>query len=436
MLITISIAQEFSKKPLITLPGINSNFDYHDGYICFQNKSDSIYTIYIRQLSPFSNGYIEIISDSTPQINPTISINQNTIYVAWQSWENDHWEIRLQSVSNDTLISASKIKYSDFKDNINPSLSRSTLAWICDEKLLLMFLSDTLFSIEVFDSVGCQNPDNWKNTINVHSIMYEKMMADESKILNLQKLGFNSDWVIDTLVNNGINLNPRNIGFMLSYETFLDGVWKSIVHNTWISANTSFNIKRPSYISFECVTCDIPPQNVLHTFVTYESDSIINNKEVWLEFLPSPLNTKINLSAMEGDDMNPLCVALNDTAVVFWEHETITGSEIWWSKSHIDISTTLNPIKQRFPKDHRLNQNYPNPFNPITRIEFELSKNEKVELSVFDIHGKLISKLLNEQKSSGKHSVVFDAANLAAGLYFYQLKTVTFIKNKKMLLIK
>jgi type IX secretion system substrate protein len=83
-----------------------------------------------------------------------------------------------------------------------------------------------------------------------------------------------------------------------------------------------------------------------------------------------------------------------------------------------------------------LSQNYPNPFNPATKIEFELDRSEKVKLSIFDIQGKLLYNLLDEQKTVGKHSIIFDATRLSAGVYFYQLKTATSFENKKMLLIK
>ncbi len=83
-----------------------------------------------------------------------------------------------------------------------------------------------------------------------------------------------------------------------------------------------------------------------------------------------------------------------------------------------------------------LYQNYPNPFNPTTNIEFELRKNTKVELAIFDVQGKLVSRLLNEKKTAGKHSINFDAGNFATGIYIYNLKKDNFSTSKKMLLFK
>ncbi len=89
-----------------------------------------------------------------------------------------------------------------------------------------------------------------------------------------------------------------------------------------------------------------------------------------------------------------------------------------------------------FLTDFRLAQNYPNPFNPLTRIEFELLKPGKVKINVYDIRGRLTTNLLNEHKMSGKYSVDFDASNMASGVYYYRVETVSFVCAKKMLLIK
>ena len=91
----------------------------------------------------------------------------------------------------------------------------------------------------------------------------------------------------------------------------------------------------------------------------------------------------------------------------------------------------------------KLEQNYPNPFNPITKIEYSIAKTAKVELIVFDILGREVTKLVNETKKAGKHEVSFDGSKYASGLYFYRmaihsdkLKSSDFIQTHKMLLMK
>lgn len=101
----------------------------------------------------------------------------------------------------------------------------------------------------------------------------------------------------------------------------------------------------------------------------------------------------------------------------------------------------LQSNNEIIPKSYSLCQNYPNPFNPSTKIKFEipvnaLGKISKVKLTVFDLQGKEISKLVDEELSSGVYEVSFDGSLLSSGVYFYRIKTNDFIMTKKMILIK
>lgn len=81
-------------------------------------------------------------------------------------------------------------------------------------------------------------------------------------------------------------------------------------------------------------------------------------------------------------------------------------------------------------------QNYPNPFNPNTNIKFTLPKSTFVNLSVYDVGGKLIGVILNEQKSSGTYNVLFNASYLSSGTYFYKITAGDYSSVKRMMLIK
>ncbi|HSP87840.1 MAG TPA: T9SS type A sorting domain-containing protein, partial [Ignavibacteriaceae bacterium] len=83
-----------------------------------------------------------------------------------------------------------------------------------------------------------------------------------------------------------------------------------------------------------------------------------------------------------------------------------------------------------------LEQNYPNPFNPSTKINFSLINSEYVTLKVYDILGKEIASLVNEEKPAGSYGVEFNAAEVSSGIYFYKLQAENFIDVKKMMLIK
>ena len=88
------------------------------------------------------------------------------------------------------------------------------------------------------------------------------------------------------------------------------------------------------------------------------------------------------------------------------------------------------------PAEFSLEQNYPNPFNPSTEIKFSIPQTTNVTLRVFDIMGREVVTLIDEQMEAGKHSLVFNAANLSSGVYYYTIITENFIQTKKMLLLK
>jgi L-ascorbate metabolism protein UlaG (beta-lactamase superfamily) len=104
----------------------------------------------------------------------------------------------------------------------------------------------------------------------------------------------------------------------------------------------------------------------------------------------------------------------------------------------IDIHSAALSVEQSTirPEDFRLEQNYPNPFNPTTVISYQCSVNSNVKLSVFDILGKEVTTLVNEQKPAGSYAVQWNAAGMPSGIYFYKLQAGKYAETKKLVLIK
>jgi hypothetical protein len=88
------------------------------------------------------------------------------------------------------------------------------------------------------------------------------------------------------------------------------------------------------------------------------------------------------------------------------------------------------------PNNYSLFQNYPNPFNPVTQINYEIPKKGFVVLKVFDILGREVANLVNEEKQPGDYIVDFDGSNFASGVYFYKLELNEFTDVKRMVIIK
>ena len=88
------------------------------------------------------------------------------------------------------------------------------------------------------------------------------------------------------------------------------------------------------------------------------------------------------------------------------------------------------------PGRFALNQNYPNPFNPSTTIGFDIPSRLHVTLALFDMLGRQVQRLVNDQTSPGHHQVTFDGSRLASGVYFYKLTAGPFTSTKELMLIK
>ncbi|NUQ81863.1 MAG: VCBS repeat-containing protein [Bacteroidetes bacterium] len=88
------------------------------------------------------------------------------------------------------------------------------------------------------------------------------------------------------------------------------------------------------------------------------------------------------------------------------------------------------------PSVFALEQNYPNPFNPVTVISYQLPVKSKVSLKVYDVTGRLITTLVDGQVEAGFHSVTFNAAGLATGVYLYQIEAGSFRSVRKLTLVK
>ena len=101
------------------------------------------------------------------------------------------------------------------------------------------------------------------------------------------------------------------------------------------------------------------------------------------------------------------------------------------------LPTNINTNTGNIINSFKLQQNYPNPFNPITKISFDLPKSGNVKLIVYDILGREVAALVNNEfKKAGSYTVEFNSENSASGVYFYKLITDDYIQVKKMVILK
>jgi len=165
------------------------------------------------------------------------------------------------------------------------------------------------------------------------------------------------------------------------------------------------------------------------------SDNFTNNKvsyqigypsdEIWWKEFKDPVK----------DIGNALIDAIPNLYGLYWVDFSITKI---FPMNVTGINNLNTPVK-----DYKLMQNYPNPFNPATTIRYSVPQNSFVKIILYDILGKAVKTLVNEEKTAGNYSVTFDAKNLpggrqelSSGIYFYRLQSGKFVDTKKMILLR
>jgi len=132
---------------------------------------------------------------------------------------------------------------------------------------------------------------------------------------------------------------------------------------------------------------------------------------------------------MDGDGKNEYLFINYRTSFSVWPGD----GYVWMLEA--ETGTGIED-KDYSPEGYALGQNYPNPFNPVTTIEYNIPKESIVQISVFNLLGEEVAKLVNEFKQAGRYSVSFNAADLPSGIYLYRIQADNYSQTKKLSLVK
>ncbi|MBS1517670.1 MAG: T9SS type A sorting domain-containing protein [Bacteroidetes bacterium] len=170
----------------------------------------------------------------------------------------------------------------------------------------------------------------------------------------------------------------------------------------------------------------------------WSTSSEINNKGFEIERKPVADNSVwSSIAFVNGNG------TVNEVRNYSYSDKNLSAGKYSYRLKQIDFNGNFeyfnlqNEVEIGVPQRFELSQNYPNPFNPSTKINFSLPADSKVTLNIYDISGKLVNTLINNEfKSANYYTLEFNGSNLSSGTYFYSLITGSNSDTKKMILIK
>jgi hypothetical protein len=255
-------------------------------------------------------------------------------------------------------------------------------------------------------------------------------------------LQISTDSTFTTIAYSDSTLTTSQYQATTNFSCATKYYWRVKAKNVagWGSWSTIFN-----FTTIPCLpsapTLIAPPNNALNQTLTPLLDwSVVATATSYKVQLSadSTFTTTILDSTTTFDSLRVPTGKLSLGIKYYWHVRAINIAGNGPYSVTFNFTTSVTGIVENgeIPKEYKLYYNYPNPFNPVTKIRFDIPKNGNVELKVYDILGKEVVKILNNEFQAGSYTVEFNASALSSGTYFYIMKSRDFTDTKRMLLIK
>src|SRR4030095_2373645 len=289
----------------------------------------------------------------------------------------------------------------------------------------------------------------------------------------------NSDWALKVLVGSGGNIyvsgwsagsGNNNLDYLtIKYNNNGDSLWVKRYDGPSHGWDWPYDMKIDNQGNVYLTGESVANGRLGYATIKYNSNGI----ELWVQRYESGNGKSLSVDNsgniyvtgkkyIYNEDANIATLKYNNNGELLWVENYdsglyddafqimldtsnniyLLGSTVIFPSNHdyltIKYSQTIGiqPISNDIPKNFSLLQNFPNPFNPSTQINFGLPKTSFVKLIIYDVLGREIAALINEELKAGEYSVDWNAENYPGGIYFYSMTAGDFTDTRKMALVK
>jgi hypothetical protein len=347
-------------------------------------------------------------------------------------------------------------------ENLVGSAARKLYTLQGDSLVLVTSLTvpSTGIALDQEGTLLCGGMNTNRLLMKYHEGVFETIQTPPELNVYVTPLGTDANGAMWLYKDDNSSMNLKQLfslknGSLTSYPTVFTGyTWDGISgffidqNNVWLSVNTNAGTtNHPNLISnLYCYETGVMTKVHSYSNGVYLR-TVDSQSHLWLSVAHWDDNYRmiINDSVLELDgEIQKTYTAYNGlpSNAVRSITEGSDGS-IWFATDMgicrlipDDGITVVEQNSEEAPAGFQLLQNYPNPFNPATTISFTLPKSGLVTVSVYNITGQKVVTLVDNTMSAGKHSVVFNGAGLASGVYFYRVTCGGATRTGKMLLMK
>ncbi len=415
----------------------NQSYISTNGSINNSFPKKSIY--YVLNISPLANNNSAQVLDSLI----CIYLNGDRIRIAYSY--NDDLSLNYFTIAD--WFNGEWIISDKHTNTYNSNGNLESVLWEWFNPLLQEWLKDAK-DVYNYDSLG--NRVNFLHQVYngqefINNFRYEYFYNNTNKvILSLEEFWNNGKWVNDSKTiysYNNTNLKDTTLLYDWKNDKWVNNQLNIYDYDEKLNiiSNLAKRWQEENWLDFGMGTFEYD----LNNNCTLEIWEIANNNnwENWFRIFYE-YDDNNNLIHLFGEEWkndqwvpeNELLIVINPNGISFG----YLAKEIFLYYSEPTSVASEKNIVNGF----NLFQNYPNPFNPTTTIKYSIPQRSIVNITVYNILGKKIITLVNEEKQAGNYEIKFDGSNFPSGVYFYKMQTnasissSTFTETKKFILLK